>query len=64
MLVLSRKKCQQIQIGDSVTITILKVKGQAVQVGIEAPRDIKVMRAELEPYPAHSAVRDDECALV
>jgi carbon storage regulator CsrA len=64
MLVLSRKKCQQIQIGDSVTITILRVKGQAVQVGIEAPRDIKVMRAELEPYPAHTPQREEEYACV
>jgi carbon storage regulator len=63
MLVLSRKKCQQIQIGDSVTITILRVKGQAVQVGIEAPRDIKVMRAELEPLP-EPTLRERVCAYV
>ena len=47
MLVLSRKVQQQIQIGNNIVITILQVKGQAVRVGIEAPKDVKVMRAEL-----------------
>jgi len=47
MLVLTRKVQQQIKVGDNITITIIRVKGQSVRVGIEAPRDVKVMRAEL-----------------
>jgi carbon storage regulator CsrA len=47
MLVLTRKLQQQIKIGDHVTITILRVKGQTVRVGIEAPRDVRVVRGEL-----------------
>ena len=47
MLVLTRKAKQQIQIGPYVTVTILQVKGQAVRVGIEAPRDVTVLRTEL-----------------
>ena len=47
MLVLTRKQAEQIQIGDSVVITILHVKGQSVRIGIEAPREVRVMRAEL-----------------
>src|SRR5690349_12725430 len=47
MLVLTRKTKQQIQIGPNVTITILQIKGQAVRVGIEAPRDVCVLRNEL-----------------
>jgi carbon storage regulator len=47
MLVLTRKAKQQIQIGPNVTITILQVKGQAVRVGIEAPRDVSVLRMEV-----------------
>ena len=47
MLVLTRKTQEQIQIGDNITITIIRVKGQAVRVGIEAPKDVRVMRAEL-----------------
>jgi carbon storage regulator CsrA len=47
MLVLTRKIQQQIKIGEQVTITILRVKGQTVRVGIEAPRDVRVIRGEL-----------------
>jgi len=47
MLVLTRKLQQQIKIGDQVTVTILRVKGQTVRVGIEAPRDVRVIRGEL-----------------
>jgi carbon storage regulator CsrA len=47
MLVLSRKLREQIQIGDNVTITILRVKGNSVRIGIEAPRNVKVVRGEL-----------------
>lgn len=47
MLVLSRKQQQDIYIGDDIKITVLKVKGNTVRLGIEAPRDIRVMRGEL-----------------
>src|SRR5205085_11791313 len=47
MLVLTRKTKRQIHIGPNITITILHVKGQAVRVGIEAPRDVSVLRSEI-----------------
>jgi carbon storage regulator CsrA len=47
MLVLTRKAKQQIQIGPHITITILQIKGQAVRVGVEAPREICVLRSEI-----------------
>jgi carbon storage regulator CsrA len=47
MLVLSRKQQEQIKIGDQITVTIVRVKGNTVRVGIEAPRDVRVIRAEL-----------------
>lgn len=47
MLVLTRKTQEKIQIGDNITVTILRVKGQAVRVGIDAPRDVRVIRTEL-----------------
>ncbi len=47
MLVLTRKIQEQIQIGDSITITILRMKGQAVRVGIDAPEDVRIVRGEL-----------------
>ena len=48
MLVLTRKVQEVIKVGDNITITIIRVKGQSVRVGIEAPQDVKVLRAELE----------------
>jgi carbon storage regulator CsrA len=47
MLVLSRKLQQQIKIGEQITVTILRVKGNTVRVGIQAPRDVRVIRGEL-----------------
>jgi carbon storage regulator CsrA len=47
MLVLTRKLQEQIRIGENVTITVLRVKGQAVRIGIEAPREVRVVRGEL-----------------
>lgn len=64
MLVLTRKLQQQIKIGDQVTITILRVKGQTVRVGIEAPRDVRVVRGELPhgsdlPGGSHTAAGEE-----
>ena len=50
MLVLSRKQKQQIRIGDEVVITVLQIKGGSVRIGIEAPREVHVMRGELEDF--------------
>jgi len=47
MLVLTRKKQERIQIGDSVTITVVRIKGNTVRVGIEAPKEVRVVRGEL-----------------
>lgn len=49
MLVLSRKKEEQIQIGPEITITILRIKGRSVQIGIEAPTGVTILRSELAP---------------
>lgn len=56
MLVLTRKVEQKIQIGPDITITILRVKGQSVRVGVEAPRSVRVLRAEL---PLHDELPED-----
>jgi len=47
MLVLTRKLQEKIRIGDQVTITVLRMKGKAVRLGIEAPLDVPVIRGEL-----------------
>lgn len=50
MLVLTRKAQEEILIGDSIRISIVRIKGNTVRLGIEAPRDVRVVRAELPPH--------------
>jgi len=47
MLVLTRKVGEGIVIGDDITIKIIEMKGGAVRIGIEAPRDRKIYRQEV-----------------
>lgn len=49
MLVLSRKQNECIVIGetDEVVVTVLKVRGDKVRLGITAPRDVKIDRLEV-----------------
>jgi carbon storage regulator CsrA len=55
MLVLSRKVNEQILIGEAIKITILRVRGDAIRIGIEAPREVQVRRSELPPRPQADA---------
>jgi carbon storage regulator len=48
MLVLSRKVGERILIGDQISIVIVRINGNAVRVGIDAPTDLSVIRAELK----------------
>lgn len=47
MLVLSRKEGEKIVIDDNIVITVNRIVGQRVSIGIEAPPDIKISRGEL-----------------
>ena len=47
MLVLSRKPGEALQIGKGITITVLEVKGKRIRLGIAAPPECEVLRAEL-----------------
>ena len=48
MLVLSRKQNERIRVGDSVVVTVVRVSGDKVRIGIEAPAHVRVIRDELE----------------
>jgi carbon storage regulator CsrA len=49
MLVLSRKEGDEILLPElDIVVRVLKVRGKAVSVGIEAPRGIRIIRSELE----------------
>ena len=47
MLVLSRKPGESIRIGDDIEISIVEVRGDTVRIGINAPRNITILRQEL-----------------
>ena len=47
MLVLTRKSNEKIRIGDDIVITVLRTKGKAVRLGIEAPEEMRVLRGEI-----------------
>ncbi|MGF1666989.1 MAG: carbon storage regulator CsrA [Acidimicrobiia bacterium] len=47
MLVLSRKSGESIVIGNDVVITILEVRGGQIRIGVDAPRNLAVHRAEI-----------------
>jgi carbon storage regulator len=55
MLVLSRKVGERILIGDQVTVTVVRITGGGVRLGIEAPPEMAVIREELQ-----SDLRDHE----
>ena len=50
MLVLSRRESERVKLGDSIVLTIVRVNGDKVRLGIEAPPDMLVLREELEPF--------------
>lgn len=47
MLVLSRKVGERLLIGDDIVVTILDSRGDGVRIGIDAPRSLRVHRAEV-----------------
>ena len=51
MLVLSRKANERLMIGDNIIVTIVRVSGGQVRLGIEAPADVAIRREELTCRP-------------
>lgn len=47
MLVLSRKECESVMIGENIKLTILKIEGKNIRLGFEAPKDIAIHREEI-----------------
>lgn len=47
MLILTRRVGERIMIGDDVVVTVIRVNGNQVQVGINAPADVDVHREEV-----------------
>ena len=49
MLVLTRKLMEKLYIGDDICVTVVRLEGGQVRLGIEAPIEVAVVRAELVP---------------
>jgi len=47
MLVLSRRESERIKLGDSIVVTVVRVSGDRVRLGIEAPSSVVVLREEI-----------------
>ncbi|MCX7817058.1 MAG: carbon storage regulator CsrA [Syntrophales bacterium] len=47
MLVLTRKTGEKVNIGDSIQVTVLEIRGSAVRLGIKAPKNVPVYREEI-----------------
>ncbi len=50
MLVLSRKAGESIKIGDEITVVIHRISGSRVTLGLDAPRNLRIIRGELKPF--------------
>jgi carbon storage regulator len=65
MLVLTRKIGEKIHVGTGITICVVAVSGPKVRLGIEAPKDIHVVRSELIEFRTTAASgRGEKEALV
>jgi carbon storage regulator CsrA len=56
MLVLTRKLQERIHIGDQITVTIVRIQGDRIRLGIEAPKNVRVMRGEVSARDAQASV--------
>ena len=58
MLVLSRRERERVRLGESIVVTVVRVSGDKVRLGIEAPPDVLVLRDELEAREPPAANQD------
>ena len=51
MLILSRKLQESLRIGDGIVVTVLGIQRNKVRIGIDAPKEIPILRSELQKSP-------------
>jgi len=62
MLVLSRKESEKVLLGEEIVLTIVRVSGDRVRLGIEAPSEMLILRKELEDTAADTRNRENKKA--
>ena len=60
MLVLTRKRSEMIQIGENITIKVIRTGRGTVKIGIEAPANVRVLRGELCGEPATPSLPEQQ----
>jgi carbon storage regulator len=65
MLVLSRRERENIRLGNDIVVTVVKITGDKVRLGVEAPPSVLVLRGELDrrgadTVPAQTSIGKDE----
>ena len=61
MLVLTRKPQERIHIGENITITVVRIQGNTVRIGIEAPKQVHVVRGEVAAKDAQTPAGSRWC---
>ena len=60
MLVLTRKSGEELVIGDGIVVSVLSVQGGRVQIGVEAPKSVRIRRLETIPKLPTDQASDPE----
>ncbi len=60
MLVLSRRPSEELLIDGNIRVVVIAVQGQRVRLGISAPNDVSIHRAEIELHVTNDSVLDAE----
>lgn len=63
MLVLSRKKNEQIVIADNIVVTVVEIRGSRVRLAVEAPRAVPVRRSEVQDRVRVEQIRQQQDAV-
>jgi carbon storage regulator len=59
MLILSRRESERVYLGEDIVLTIVRVSGDKVRIGVEAPSNVKILRTELEGAPPASNTQNN-----